>query len=126
MHPQHEHTGTHSSTQHQHSSSTAAAQQQHSNAMKRSSLLRLVSPSSSQHLNETLAALVKGFGDAASPHLDMGIFGTTYVFDVLRAHDLEGVALAILNQTTYPSFGYMIDQVKSSVPPTRVDRRAFS
>eukprot|EP00944_MAST-04C_sp_MAST-4C-sp1_P004731 g4731.t1 len=44
------------------------------------------------------------------PHLDMGIFGTTFVFDVLKAHDLDDLGLQILNRTDYPSFGYMIAQ----------------
>jgi hypothetical protein len=41
----------------------------------------------------------------------MGIFGTTYVFDVLHAFGRDDVALKALTQTTYPSFGYMISQV---------------
>jgi alpha-L-rhamnosidase len=44
------------------------------------------------------------------PHLQMGIFGTTYVFDVLHAFGRDDVALKALTQTTYPSFGYMISQ----------------
>eukprot|EP00038_Savillea_parva_P007047 m.167528 g.167528 ORF g.167528 m.167528 type:complete len:1197 (+) comp12839_c0_seq1:59-3649(+) len=44
------------------------------------------------------------------PHMDVGIFGTTWFFDVLRAHELDSVALGVLNETTYPSFGYMISQ----------------
>ena len=54
------------------------------------------------------AALLASFGDARAPRLDVGIFGTTWVFDVLRAHDLDDVGLLLLNQTTYPSFGRMI------------------
>lgn len=59
-----------------------------------------------ERLNATLAALVISFGDA--PHLDVGIFGTTYVFDVLRAHDLDDLGMRVLSQATHPSFGYMI------------------
>ena len=83
-------------------------------------------------LNQTLAALVASFGAgavmvaeasssssssstataaatrAASPHLDVGIFGTTYVFDVLRAHDLDDLGLETLAGTSYPSFGHMV------------------
>eukprot|EP00947_MAST-08B_sp_MAST-8B-sp1_P003227 g3227.t1 len=40
----------------------------------------------------------------------MGIFGTTWVFDVLSAHGLESLGLEILNQTSYPSLGYMVSQ----------------
>jgi len=62
-------------------------------------------------LNATLAALVASFGDAttSSPlHLDLGIFGTTFVFDVLRRHDLDDLGLRILNETSYPSLGRMV------------------
>ena len=59
-------------------------------------------------LNATLSALVASFGDGAAPHLDLGIFGTTFVFDVLRRHDLDELGLRLLNQTSYPSLGHMI------------------
>eukprot|EP00937_MAST-01D_sp_MAST-1D-sp2_P006075 g6075.t1 len=43
-------------------------------------------------------------------HMDCGIFGTTYIFDVLHAHGQDAAGLAILTETSYPSFGYMISQ----------------
>ena len=64
-------------------------------------------------MNETVEALIRSFGKG-EPHLDVGIFGTTYVFDVLRAHDRDDVGLALLGASTHPSLGYMIAQVKPS------------
>lgn len=34
------------------------------------------------------------------PHMDVGIFGTTYIFDVLHAYEEDALAIALLNQTT--------------------------
>lgn len=41
-------------------------------------------------------------------HLDTGIFGTRYLFDVLIDHGYADDAYAVLGQRTYPSFGYQI------------------
>ena len=41
-------------------------------------------------------------------HLDTGIFGTRYLFDVLIDHGYADSAYAVLGQRTYPSFGYQI------------------
>lgn len=48
------------------------------------------------------------FGTGA--HVDLGIFGTTYLWDVLRKHDADSVGVDLLTETSYPSFGRMIDQ----------------
>lgn len=42
--------------------------------------------------------------------MDVGIFGTTWIFEVLQSHNKDALALDILRQTTYPSLGYMISQ----------------
>merc|ERR1712032_392743 len=47
-------------------------------------------------------------GWGSGPHLDVGIFGTTWMFDVLHRYGHDAVVLDILNQTSYPSLGYMI------------------
>jgi Bacterial alpha-L-rhamnosidase 6 hairpin glycosidase domain/Alpha-L-rhamnosidase N-terminal domain/Bacterial alpha-L-rhamnosidase concanavalin-like domain/Bacterial alpha-L-rhamnosidase C-terminal domain len=39
-------------------------------------------------------------------HLDTGIFGTRFLVDALVAAGRPDVALTVLNQTTYPGFGY--------------------
>ncbi|GAA0626499.1 hypothetical protein GCM10009534_72900 [Kribbella sandramycini] len=41
-------------------------------------------------------------------HLDTGIFGTRYLIDALAAIGRLDVAMTILHQTTYPSFGFQI------------------
>ena len=41
-------------------------------------------------------------------HLDTGIFGTKFLFDILIEYGFEDVAWTVLNQKTYPSYGYMI------------------
>lgn len=43
-------------------------------------------------------------------HLDTGITGTRYLFDVLADHGRPDVAMTILSQRTYPSYGHQIDQ----------------
>eukprot|EP00940_MAST-03C_sp_MAST-3C-sp2_P000368 g368.t1 len=70
--------------------------------------------------NATIDALVRSIAHhappnggsdwAPGPHLDMGIFGTTFVFDVLVASGKTDVAFDVLNQTSYPSFGYFVAQ----------------
>jgi alpha-L-rhamnosidase len=41
-------------------------------------------------------------------HLDTGIFGTRYLFDVLIDNGFADAAYQVLNQTTYPSYGHQI------------------
>jgi alpha-L-rhamnosidase len=41
-------------------------------------------------------------------HFETGIFGTRYLSDVLIDNGLADAALEVLNQTTYPSYGYQI------------------
>jgi alpha-L-rhamnosidase len=43
-------------------------------------------------------------------HLDTGIFGTRYLMDALASIGRTDVAMTVLNQTTYPGFGYEISQ----------------
>ena len=46
----------------------------------------------------------------AGAHMDCGIFGTTYIFDVLHKHGQDAVALEVLTETSFPSLGRMIEQ----------------
>ncbi len=46
----------------------------------------------------------------SGPHIDMGIFGTAYVFDILSANNLTSLGVDILLEPSYPSFGYFISQ----------------
>ena len=43
-------------------------------------------------------------------HMDCGIFGTTFIFEVLHKHGADGAAIDMLTETSYPSFGRMIEQ----------------
>ena len=50
--------------------------------------------------------LVKNILVDNTGHLDTGIFGTRYIVDALAAIGRIDVALGVLDQTTYPSFGF--------------------
>lgn len=41
-------------------------------------------------------------------HLDTGIFGTRYLVDALAAINRIDIAMTVLNQTSYPGFGFQI------------------
>ena len=43
-------------------------------------------------------------------HLDTGIFGTQFFFEVLSENGLNELAYRVMNQRTMPSFGWWIDQ----------------
>ena len=45
---------------------------------------------------------------SSGPHMDCGIFGTTYFFDALVAHEHEALGIDVLTNIGYPSLGYMI------------------
>eukprot|EP01043_Picozoa_sp_COSAG02_P048115 COSAG02_NODE_4691_length_5089_cov_3.712425_1_plen_1144_part_00 len=64
-------------------------------------------------LGSTAAPPAQRWGSGS--HLDVGIFGTTFIFEVLHAHGLDAVALEILTETSYPSFGYMISQAATTL-----------
>lgn len=46
--------------------------------------------------------------DRDGGHLDTGIFGTRYLFDVLIDHGFADTAYAVLGRRTYPGYGYQI------------------
>ena len=43
-------------------------------------------------------------------HIDSGIIGTRYVFELLCTNGLEDLAYKIMNQRDLPSFGYWVEQ----------------
>ncbi len=55
---------------------------------------------------KSLEAEIHANGD----HLDTGIFGTRYLFEVLAKNGLNELAFKIMNQRTKPSYGWWIDQ----------------
>ncbi len=55
---------------------------------------------------KALAADIHANGD----HLDTGIFGTRYLFEVLAGNGLNELACKVMNQRTQPSYGWWIGQ----------------
>lgn len=47
-------------------------------------------------------------------HLDTGIFGTRFLFEILSDYNMHAIAYEILNKKTYPSFGYWLSQGAST------------
>jgi alpha-L-rhamnosidase len=47
---------------------------------------------------------------AAGDHLDTGIFGTQFFFEVLAENGLNELACKVMSQRTQPSYGWWIDQ----------------
>lgn len=43
-------------------------------------------------------------------HLNTGIFGTRFFFEVLAENELNNLAYSVMNQRSFPSFGYWIEQ----------------
>ena len=58
---------------------------------------------------KVVAALVANFAET-NDHIDSGIIGTRYVFEILCANGLEDLAYKIMNQRDLPSFGYWVEQ----------------
>ncbi len=54
--------------------------------------------------------LVSTILDTDQGHLDTGIFGTRYLMDALARIGRIDVAMTVLDQTSYPGFGYEISQ----------------
>ncbi len=59
---------------------------------------------------ETIQKLVNLITNDQDYHLDTGIVGTKYVFDVLTENGYADIAYKIVTQESYPSFGYMIKE----------------
>lgn len=65
--------------------------------------------SSSEHRIKVVHALMKNIAEV-NDHLDTGIVGTRYLFEVLCDHGLLELAYKIINQRDFPSFGWWIEQ----------------
>jgi alpha-L-rhamnosidase len=59
--------------------------------------------------DRVLAAL-EGDIHAAEDHLDTGIFGTQFFFEVLSEYGLHELANKVMNQRTQPGYGWWIEQ----------------
>jgi alpha-L-rhamnosidase len=63
-----------------------------------------------ENKGRVLANLVSNIRERNSGHLDTGIFGTSYMLEVLADHGEAETAYTIMNQLDYPGYGYMISQ----------------
>ena len=61
-----------------------------------------------ESVEKVLGHLVKSIDVERDGHLDTGIIGTRYILDALTVHGQAELAYRVLNQTSYPSLGYMI------------------
>ncbi len=59
--------------------------------------------------DRALSVLVRDIEDAHAGHLTTGIFGTKYMLHALTDAGRSDVAYAIVNQTTFPGWGYMLE-----------------
>lgn len=69
--------------------------------------LNIVPEDKKKEVLNTLIHEVKVLHDC---HLDTGIVGTRYIFDVLGDNGYDELAYKVVTQRTYPSFGYMIEE----------------
>lgn len=59
---------------------------------------------------EKVIAALKSDIEAAGGHLDTGIFGTQFFFEVLSENGLHEMAYSAINRRTMPSYGWWLDQ----------------
>jgi alpha-L-rhamnosidase len=67
-----------------------------------------------EHLKAVGAQLVDTILHKDAGHLDTGIFGTRYLMDALSAIGRVDVAMTVLDQKSYPGFGFEIAQGATS------------
>ena len=70
--------------------------------------LKMGIPSSDRHV-KVVKALMANIAEV-NDHLDTGIIGTRYLFEVLCDNGLTDLAYQIINQRDFPSFGWWIEQ----------------
>jgi alpha-L-rhamnosidase len=54
--------------------------------------------------------LIEGIKSSYAYHIDTGIVGTRYIFDVLKIYGYPEIAYKMITQTSYPGYGYMIKE----------------
>jgi alpha-L-rhamnosidase len=59
---------------------------------------------------KVLQSLVHSITQEQDYHLDTGILGTRYILDVLTDNGYGDVAYRIVNQRSYPGWGYMVEE----------------
>jgi alpha-L-rhamnosidase len=63
-----------------------------------------------ENKGRVLANLVQNIMVKNNGHLDTGIFGTFYMLEVLTENGEAETAYTIMNQSSYPGYGYMLSQ----------------
>ncbi len=62
-----------------------------------------------------IEALLKDIRETRATHLNTGIVGTRYIFDVLTEIGQAELAYSLATQTTFPSWGYMIREGATTI-----------
>lgn len=60
-------------------------------------------------------SLLKAVQNGPAGHFNTGIFGTKYVLETLSEHRSPETVFDIVNSTTYPGWGFMIDQGATTI-----------
>jgi len=69
--------------------------------------LNMVPEEKNKSILNYLIEAIKGHYDC---HIDTGIIGTRYIFEVLTDNEYPEIAYKMITQKSYPSFGYMIKE----------------
>ena len=69
----------------------------------------------SEKKNDVINTLINDITELHDYHLDTGIVGTRYIFDVLTDNGYDDIAYKIVTQKTYPGWGYMIGEGATTV-----------
>jgi len=72
----------------------------------------IVPENESQALRDSLISAVK---NGPSGHFNTGIFGTKYILDALSSFNATDMVYNIVNSTTYPGWGHMIDRGATTI-----------
>ncbi len=66
-------------------------------------------------LNAAKDSLLKAVQNGPSGHFSTGIFGTKYVLETLAKYGPQNAVCNIVNSTTYPGWGFMIDNGATTI-----------
>lgn len=63
-----------------------------------------------KHIKEVLETLVQDLEVTRAWHINTGVVGLKFIFDVLIEYGYEDLAYQLITQTSFPSFGYQIEK----------------
>lgn len=63
-----------------------------------------------ENIKEVLETLVQDLEVTRAWHINTGVVGLKFIFDVLIKYGYEDLAYRLITQTTFPSFGYQIEK----------------